>query len=93
MRILEEQSKLVQSDPKQAAFALVKKDFDNRLKAFQKRSDALSEQVRHMFAFCDTVFPNGQEQLILVTELTANRIVQDFWVNTRSMRILSTIRN
>lgn len=72
MRILEEQSKLVQSDPEQAAFALVKKDFDNRLKAFQKRSDTLSEQVRHMFAFCDTVFPDGQEQLILVTELTAN---------------------
>lgn len=72
MRILEKQSKLVQSDPEQAAFALVKKDFDNRLKAFQKRSDALSEQVRNMFAFCDTVFSNGQEQLILVTELTAN---------------------
>ena len=29
-------------------------------------------QIDHAFSFCEEVFPQGQELLILVTELTAN---------------------
>ena len=54
------------------AFALIKKDFNKKVKDFKKLAETTSVQIDNMFIFADEVFSAGQEMLILVTELTAN---------------------
>ena len=54
----------------QAAFAALKKDFDARTKAMKNQADAAGKQLSNLFTFCEAVFGEGQELLILVTELT-----------------------
>ena len=52
------------------AFKLLKAEFDNRTKAQKKQADAAGKQLSNVFVFCEEVFGEGQEILILVTELT-----------------------
>lgn len=52
------------------AFKLMKTDFDNRTKALKKKADTAGKQLSNVFIFCEEVFAEGQEILILVTELT-----------------------
>ena len=53
-----------------ASFKLLKSDFDSRTKALKKQADAAGKQLSNVFTFCEEVFDEGQEMLILVTELT-----------------------
>ena len=53
-----------------AAFQLLKESFDSRTKALKKQADAAGKQLSNVFVFCEEVFGEGQELLILVTELT-----------------------
>jgi hypothetical protein len=55
-----------------AAFKLLKSDFDNRIKDMKKQADAAGTKLSNVFTFCEEVFGDGQEMLILVTELTIN---------------------
>ncbi|MBQ2898768.1 MAG: AAA family ATPase [Oscillospiraceae bacterium] len=71
--VLEEQkAMLIRENPADGstAFALVKADFDKRTKEFKKQADTAGKQLSNVFIFCEEVFPDGQEMLILVTELT-----------------------
>lgn len=52
------------------AFKLLKAEFDNRTKALKKQADTAGKQLSNVFVFCEDVFGDGQEMLILVTELT-----------------------
>ena len=52
------------------AFKLLKAEFDNRTKFLKKQADAAGKQLSNVFLFCEEVFEEGQEMLILVTELT-----------------------
>ena len=52
------------------AFKLLKAEFDNRTKALKKQADTAGKQLSNVFTFCEEVFGEGQELLILVTELT-----------------------
>ena len=52
------------------AFKLLKAEFDKRTKALKKQADAAGKQLSNVFVFCEEVFEDGQEMLILVTELT-----------------------
>ena len=52
------------------AFKLLKAEFDNRTKQLKKLADAAGNQLSNVFVFCEEVFDEGQEMLILVTELT-----------------------
>ena len=52
------------------AFKLLKAEFDNRTKSLKKQADAAGKQLSNVFLFCEEVFDEGQEMLILVTELT-----------------------
>lgn len=63
---------ILQNDGKKNPFDIVKSDFNNRVKVYSENADKLNKQISNMFRFCETVFPNGQELVILVTELTAN---------------------
>ena len=53
-----------------AAFAVVKRVFDGENDKLKKSAAGAREKLEHMFGFCEKVFPDGQELLILVTELT-----------------------
>lgn len=53
-----------------AAFAVVKRVFDAENDKLKKSAAGAREKLEHMFGFCEKVFPDGQELLILVTELT-----------------------
>ena len=51
-------------------FAAVKADFDGAVADMKRRAEAAGAQLTHLFGFCEEVFGDGQEMLILVTELT-----------------------
>jgi len=53
-----------------AAFALIKADFDAKTKALKKQATDAGTKLSNVFRFCEDVFGEGQELLILVTELT-----------------------
>jgi len=54
------------------AFQIIKKRFDDENAKLKKTAAATRTRLDNMFAFCEKVFPEGQELLILVTELTLN---------------------
>ena len=73
--MLEEQRSMLlkesEADSK-ALLKLIKSDFDKRKKDLKQRTDATGKMLSHLFGFCEEVFADGQELLILVTELTIN---------------------
>ena len=52
------------------AFKLIKASFDKQTKALKKQAGDAGKKLSNVFAFCEEVFAEGQEMLILVTELT-----------------------
>ena len=52
------------------AFAVIKKDYDARVQAFNTLVKNTGAMLSNMFRFCEEVFSDGQQMLILVTELT-----------------------
>jgi len=52
------------------AFLLIKKCFDKQRDALKKSAEAAGKKLSNVFIFCEDVFGEGQEMLILVTELT-----------------------
>lgn len=55
-----------------SAFKKVKASFDATVKDLKKKADAAGKKLSNVFIFCEEVFGDGQEMLILVTELTIN---------------------
>ena len=53
-----------------AAFKLIKEAFDARTKALKTQAEKAGKELSNVFSFCEEVFGDGQEMLILVTELT-----------------------
>ena len=71
--LLQEQVPAVRdAENNNSAFMQVKKDFDNRVKAMKKLAEGAGKKLSNVFEFCEEVFSEGQEMLILVTELTIN---------------------
>lgn len=56
----------------EAVFAFLKADFDERNRALKQFAESAGQALSHVFAFCEEVFRDGQEMLILVTELTVS---------------------
>lgn len=52
------------------AFILIKECFDKQRDELKKGADSSSKKLSNVFKFCEDVFGEGQEILILVTELT-----------------------
>lgn len=83
--ILKEDEQLIaKSDEGGKPFEILKKDFDARVKEHMKKAEKTNKYLSNVFDFCDEVFPNGQELLILVVELAAN---------THSARFLGKFHN
>lgn len=71
--ILDDQrAKLFGVDTGSEAFILIKKDFDERIKKLKTATLDAGKHLSNMFKFCESVFLEGQEMLIIVTELTIN---------------------
>ena len=58
--------------------AVLKKDFDDRTAAMKKQATGTGKALSNAFSFCEEVFGEGQELLILVTELTINSYASRF---------------
>ena len=54
------------------AFRIIKQHFDDENEKLKKSVENTRKKLDNMFTFCEKVFPEGQELLILVTELTVN---------------------
>ena len=57
----------------QAAMAVIKDALDGRTAALKERTEEAGRMLGNMFRFCEEVFGDGQEIMILVTELTISR--------------------
>ena len=68
---LARQKSLASKSPAEG-FAPVQADFDQMVRDLKARAKAAGDRLENLFAFCDEVFPEGQELLILVTELTVS---------------------
>jgi hypothetical protein len=74
--VLEEQRALLEEKAvsgSKEALMLLKKDLDRRSAQTRAAAEAAGARLDALFSFCEDVFGAGQEILILVTELTANR--------------------
>lgn len=54
------------------AFALVKQMFDRQVEDMKKRVAETGQHLHHLFTFAGKAFADGNEMLVLVTELTVN---------------------
>lgn len=54
------------------AFRIMKTDFDERTRNLKKESAAAGKKLSNVFKFAEKAFGDGQEMLILVTELTVS---------------------
>ncbi len=60
------------------AFNIIKKAFDDRLRGGKELPKSVRKKLDNMFVFCENAFGEGQEILILTTELTANTYTAKF---------------
>lgn len=62
----------VEKNPKDGkeAFEIVKADYDKQFKGIKKLAEEAGRKLTNLFDFCERAFSEGQEILILVTELT-----------------------
>ncbi len=56
----------------QEAFLLLKQRFDNCLEEMRRKIRRAQEELHHLFVFTEDAFLEGNEMLILTTELTVN---------------------
>ena len=60
------------------AFALIKADFDGRVAELKKMALDARQKITNLYNFCDGVFGESQEMIILATELTINQYASRF---------------
>ena len=68
-----EEAKMLLEVPDADAFAALKKDFDQRVKALKKDAEEVSKQMTNMFVFSESAFGEGQEIVVIASELTASK--------------------
>lgn len=67
---LEELNRIKDGLDNQAAFKHIKTTYDGRVAEHKAKNKALLQRLENLFNFIEEVFVDGQEMLILVTELT-----------------------
>ena len=73
IHVLEDQAGLIRSiQSYEDAFNTIKKDYDTRVKDHNKSVKAPQKRLSNLFGFIEQVYGEGQEMLIVVTELTAS---------------------
>ena len=69
---IEKETTLAKPKDNKEAFKEIKGKFDSCAAKFTKQTKETSEKLSNAFKFCEEVFADGQEMLILVTELSIN---------------------
>ena len=54
------------------AFALVRSQYEAAVSAVERETERVQEELHHLFVFAQEAFGEGNEMLILVTELTVS---------------------
>ena len=67
-----QQIRLENPTGREATFAVVSGAFAKRVAAMRAQTAEISKQLEHLFMFVESSFGDGNEMLILVTELTVN---------------------
>ena len=74
--------KIAGEEDAESAFKIVKKEYNAKVKNLSRSADAVKKKLSNMFLFSEDAFGEGQELLIIVTELTANynsaRFISEF---------------
>lgn len=73
INVLEQIKTIVKKEgtlPAAETFRIIKDEFDKFVKNIKKDAEVAGEKLSNVFVFCENVFADGQEMLILVTELT-----------------------
>lgn len=74
--------KIASEEDDESAFKIIKKEYNAKVKNLSKSVDSVKKKLSNMFLFSEDVFGEGQELLIIVTELTANynsaRFISEF---------------
>ena len=60
------------------AFSIIKADFDGRVAELKKLALDARQKITNLYNFCDGVFGESQEMIILATELTINQYASRF---------------
>lgn len=60
------------------SFEQIKNDYDSLVSDMKKEASDISVRLENLFAFAEEVWENGQEMLIIVTELTISRYASRF---------------
>lgn len=68
----EQAEKIAGEEDAEKAFKVIKRNYNAKVKKLSKTAEAVKEKLSKMFLFSENVFGEGQEMLIIVTELTAN---------------------
>ena len=60
------------------AFAVIKADFDSRVADLKKMALDARQKITNLYNFCDGVFGESKEMIILATEMTINQYASRF---------------
>ena len=80
LRFLNEASKqlLLEGTEEAQAFGLIKQKFDEEVAKTQEKTRRVQAELHALFTFTEAAFEEGNEMLILVTELTVNQYSAKF---------------
>lgn len=72
MQFLEAREKELRLNPSENLFAMLKNAFDGEVAAMKEENARIQARLHNVFAFSEVAFMDGNELLVLVTELTVN---------------------
>ena len=72
IRFLEAREKELRLEKSENPFDLLKRRFDEETAAMKEENTKIQERLHNVFAFSEVAFMDGNEMLVLVTELTVN---------------------
>ena len=72
MQFLEAREKELRLNPSENPFAMLKNAFDGEVAAMKEENARIQARLHNVFAFSEVAFMDGNELLVLVTELTVN---------------------
>jgi hypothetical protein len=68
----ERQLRLENNDDAGSAFGMLKSSFDAEVSKMKEENAAIQSRLHNLFTFSEVAFMDGNEVLVLVTELTVN---------------------
>ena len=78
LQFYEEMQKVLNKETPEAPFVLIKQHFDQRTADMRRQTDRVKERLHALFVFVEEAFAEGNEMLILLTELTVGTKSAEF---------------